>query len=93
VTYGPCKTVPESCYHFVGFRSLADQRLANAVRVFRPPDFLHRRWDMRAQREIVPGDVVIFAQGEADQHPSRYNGDDEAYGQADRAEPSRCIRS
>lgn len=67
------------CVHFVGFRSLADQRLANAARVFGPPDFLHRRWDARAQREIHPSDTVVFAQGASDQAPSCYNGDDEAY--------------
>ena len=26
-------------------------------------------WDLRAQREIAPGDVVIFARGPADQEP------------------------
>lgn len=44
--------------HFV-----KDDRLHNAVRVWGKPDFYHRRWDMRAVHEIVPGDVAIFATG------------------------------
>jgi hypothetical protein len=44
--------------HFVGFR---DDRYWNAVRVFGLPDFIHRGWDLRAQREIAPEDVVVFA--------------------------------
>ena len=35
--------------HFVGFR---DDRYWNACRVFGLPDFIHRRWDKRAAREI-----------------------------------------
>ena len=52
--------------HFVGFR---DDRYLNAVRVFGLPDFIHRGWDRRAQREIAPGDVVVFAEGDFDQRP------------------------
>lgn len=44
--------------HFVGFRN---DRYWNAVRVFGRPDFIHRRWDRRAQREIADGDTVLFA--------------------------------
>lgn len=65
--------------HFVRFASLADQRYTNAVRVFGPPDFLHRLWDTRAQREISPGDLVVFAYGDADQPVTPFNGDDEHY--------------
>jgi len=56
------------CLHFVGFR---DDRYLTALRVFGPPDFIHPGWDVRAAREIAPGDVVVFAQGTADQAPRR----------------------
>ncbi len=60
--------------HFVGFRS--PQQRANAERVFGPPDFEHRVWDQRAQREIVPGwDVLIFAKHQ-DDPPSSHSHDD-----------------
>lgn len=52
--------------HFVGFR---DDRYLTAVRAFGLPDFIHRGWDRRAQREIAPGDVIVFANGSADQVP------------------------
>lgn len=54
-------------------------RYLAAARVFGEPDFLHRKWDNRAQREIADGDVIVFAKGDADQKPSPRNGDDEAY--------------
>ena len=59
--------------HFVGFR---DDRYHNAVRIFGLPDFVHRGWDMRAQREIAPGDVVVFASGGGAQQPARRSFDD-----------------
>lgn len=59
--------------HFIAFK---DDRYWNAVRVFGPPDFIHRRWDMRAQREIMPGDTLVFAMGDGTQAPSRINGND-----------------
>lgn len=59
--------------HFVGFR---DDRYWNAVRVFGRPHFIHRRWDLRAQRDIHPDDLVVFAQGDESQQPSRISGDD-----------------
>lgn len=52
--------------HFVGFRG--DEYLS-ARRVWGRPDFFHLGWDLRAQREIAPGDVVVFARGPADQAP------------------------
>lgn len=55
------------CLHFVGFRG--DEYL-RALRVFGRPDFIHIGWDLRAQREIAPGDVVVFAKGPADQAPA-----------------------
>ncbi len=59
--------------HFVGFR---DDRYWNAVRVFGRPHFIHRRWDLRAQRDIHPNDLVVFATGNERQEPSRISGDD-----------------
>ena len=37
--------------HFVGFRG---EEFRSAVRVWGRPDFIHRGWDLRARREIVP---------------------------------------
>lgn len=59
--------------HFVGFR---DERYLTAVRVFGPPDFIHRGWDLRAQREIAPGDTIVFATGSEDQQPRRMSYND-----------------
>lgn len=52
--------------HFVGFRS---DEYVRALRVWKP-DFIHPGWDLRAQREIAPGDTVLFATGPHDQAPS-----------------------
>lgn len=52
--------------HFVGFK---DDRYWNAVKVFGAPHFIHRGWDLRAQREIDENDLVVFAEGPADQAP------------------------
>lgn len=61
-------------YHFVGFK---DERYRSAYKVWRP-DFIHRFYDARAVAEIMPGDVVIFADGEPTKvHPYTY--DDSAY--------------
>jgi hypothetical protein len=61
------------CIHFVGFRG---EEYMSALRVFGPPDFIHRGWDIRAQREIASGDLVVFAKGEADQRPRERSYDD-----------------
>jgi hypothetical protein len=61
------------CVHFVGFR---DDRFWNAVRVFGRPDFIHRRWDQRARREITSGDTIVFATGDERQPPARFNAPD-----------------
>jgi hypothetical protein len=61
------------CTHYVGFR---DDRYWNARRIWGRPHFVHRVWDNRARREIAPGDVVIFAEGDWTQTPSRFNGAD-----------------
>ncbi|MCF8532421.1 MAG: hypothetical protein K9G48_05425 [Reyranella sp.] len=54
------------CLHFVGFRG---EEYWSAIRIWGRPHFIHLGWDLRAQREIAPGDVVVFASGEADQAP------------------------
>lgn len=48
------------CVHFVGFR---DDRYWNAAVVFGKPDFIHKAWDRRSQREIGEGDLIVFASG------------------------------
>lgn len=52
-----------SLTHFVGFRDLV------ALRIFGKPDFIHIGWDRRAQREIAPGDRIIFANGDGSEPP------------------------
>lgn len=63
----------QPCLHFVGFR---DDRYLNAVRVLGPPDFIHRGWDLRAAREIAPGDIIVFAEGDGSQEPRRKSFND-----------------
>ena len=62
--------------HFVRFK---DDRFWNAVRVWGRPDFVHRFWDMRAVHEVMPGDVVIFADGDERQPPTPFAYDDSAF--------------
>lgn len=52
--------------HFVGFKG---EEYNSAMKAFGNPDFIHRGWDLRAQREIADNDVVIFAFGPHDQEP------------------------
>lgn len=59
--------------HFVGFRG---DEYWSALKVWGKPDFFHRGWDTRAQREIAPQDTVVFAKGDADQPLSKYTFDD-----------------
>lgn len=61
--------------HFVGFK---DERYRNAQKIWKP-DFIHRFWDNRALAEIVPGDVVIFADGDEHQPVNPYTYDDSAH--------------
>ena len=71
----------EKAVHFVGFkdpRVEKDERYYRAVAVFGPPDFLHRGWDRRARREIMEGDVIVFANGDEHQEPSMWSFDDSA---------------
>jgi len=62
--------------HFVRF---SDDRYLNAVKTFGRPDFIHRHWDMRAVAEVMPGDVVIFAEGDASQAVTPFSYDDSAF--------------
>lgn len=59
--------------HFVGFK---DDRYWAARKVFGNPEYIHRGWDLRAQREIAEGDVVVFADGPHDQEPRRQSFSD-----------------
>ena len=62
------------CVHFIAFK---DDRYWNAVRIWGRPDFIHRVWDKRAQREIdYDSDVLIFAEGDEHQPPAKWNGAD-----------------
>lgn len=56
--------------HFVGFR---DDRYWNAVRIWGRPTYIHRGWDRRAQIDIAPGDLVIFATGTEADPPKDFN--------------------
>lgn len=62
--------------HFVGFTD--PDRYDRAVRHFGLPDFIHRTWDVRAQQEIAPSDVAIFAKHDEHKPPSVYSWDDSA---------------
>lgn len=70
---------PKPALHFVRFDDCHGSTFVAAVKAFGPPAFMHRKWDQRAQRDIAPGDTVVFAKGDADQPISRWNGDDEFY--------------
>ncbi|MCB1466593.1 MAG: hypothetical protein KDK08_05475 [Rhizobiaceae bacterium] len=59
--------------HYVGFTG---DEFVRARRLFGGPVMIHRRWDRRAQRDIGPDDMVIFATGDDTQPLSRFNGDD-----------------
>ena len=70
-----CQFAPEGkpALHFVGFRG---DEFWSAVRLWGRPNFIHRKWDQRARREIAPGDVIIFSTGSEADQPSRWNGND-----------------
>lgn len=59
--------------HFVGFRG---DEFWSAVRIWGRPGFIHRRWDLRARRDIAEGDTIIFATGTEADEPSRFNAPD-----------------
>jgi hypothetical protein len=56
--------------HFVGFRG---EEWRSAIKIWGRPHFIHIGWDRRAQREIMPGDTIIFAQGDWTQPVSQWN--------------------
>lgn len=62
-----------SSLHFVGFKN---ERVYTARRVFGMPDFYHRHWDRRAVSMVIPGDVVVFADGDETQEPKLIAFDD-----------------
>lgn len=62
--------------HFVRF---SDDAFKRAIRVFGRPDFIHRHWDRRAVAEVMPGDVVVFAQGDDTQPVFQWTYDDSAF--------------
>ena len=66
----------ECIWHFVGFKN---DRYWNAVRAFGKPDFIHRFWDRRAVDEVMPGDIVVFADGDEHQQVQQYAYDDSAH--------------
>lgn len=59
--------------HYIGFRG---DEFVRARRLWGGPVMIHRRWDRRAQRDIGPDDLVIFAEGDETQPLARWNGDD-----------------
>ncbi len=61
--------------HFVGFKN---DRVRSALKVFGPPDFWHRRYDMRAVAEFANGDTVVFADGDESQPVEIHAWDDSA---------------
>lgn len=57
--------------HFIGFKD--STQFHRAITVFGTPDFIHRKWDVRARQEVVKGDVAVFATGNVTDtavHPS-----------------------
>lgn len=69
----------KNALHFVRFDNAHDERYRRAVQLFGEPDFMHRFWDHRVQREIAAGDVIVFAKGDADQPINPFSFDDSAY--------------
>jgi hypothetical protein len=59
--------------HFIGFRG---DEYWSAVKIWGEPHFIHRGWDKRAQRDIDPADLVIFATGDERQEPKQINYND-----------------
>lgn len=79
--------------HFVGFVHPAQAHSADydrAVRMFGVPDFVHRRNDARAQAEIMPGDVAIYARGVDPDKVAPHAFDDSAVMQEAHSCYSKC---
>ena len=68
--------------HFVGFR---DDRYWNAVRVFGPPDMIHRNWDVYAANDVAEGDIVVHARGDWTDAPRSFSTEAEENRRARRA--------
>ncbi len=47
-------------WHFVGFKG---DEYTRACRVFGEPEYIHPVWDVRAEQELAPGDVIVYANG------------------------------
>ncbi len=62
-----------ACVHYVGFRG---DEYGRARRLWGGPAFIHRKWDRRAQRDVGPDDLVIFATGDEHQPLAQFNGED-----------------
>ena len=57
--------------HFIGFRG---EEYWSAVRAFGSPHFIHRRHDLRANREIDwENDLIVFANKEHEGYVHRFN--------------------
>lgn len=76
--------------HFVGFKN---DRVYAALKAFGPPDFWHRRWDRRAQDEIAPGDVAIFADGDEHSPVDPFAFDDSAVTPGEDCGDGEVVRS
>jgi hypothetical protein len=66
----------QTALHFVRFR---DERYLNALKTFGRPDFIHRHWDHRAVAEVMPGDTVVFAEGDEHSDVTAFSYDDSAF--------------
>jgi hypothetical protein len=71
-----CEPRSKPALHFVRFR---DDRYLTAVKVFGWPDFVHRHWDHRAVAEVMPGDTVVFAEGDEHSDVTAFSYDDSAF--------------
>lgn len=68
------------CVHFIGFDPIKEpMRLVAAIKVFGPPDFVHRIWDTRAAVDIAEDDLVVFAEGSEKDTPSFYPYNEDEY--------------
>ena len=68
------------CVHFVGFKDTG--QYWRATKIFGPPDFIHRYWDVRARfgGEFDPTqDIIVFATGQFDDPPRPFAFDDSAH--------------
>lgn len=52
---------PRPCLHFVGFSTADPWQYLQACVIFGTPEYLHDRWDVRAEQEWYPGDTIVYA--------------------------------